>query len=341
MSVVNITSLTRTSKQYNNVLRELPYFKLQEVAKKLKLNILSVKGEDILVNVRRKADVIRPYKAGLTLGQQKELKKFFESSLKPETVYAELKDNILNYKEKNVLSNAGEKVDNKTKKHPLEYFICQNMVISFMEDVIFNLFTGQRDDAVASSTTAFNGFNYKIDSLIAQGEISAANGNLVNSGEFSEDGTTGDDYALLVAWLQKANPFLRTGDVLLYASEAPINKVRTAFMKKVQAFQYPTLAQVTESLRADANIPGLQIITDPVLGQGSNLKLVKPGLLDVGFNNVTDNDYVQVRNPYDDPNEVQFWIQSAIDTRIQDVHPKVFMTNELKNTSINLAGDYK
>ncbi len=339
--IVNVASLTRTSKQYNNVLRELPFFKLQEKAKKLKLNILSVQGEDVLINVRRKADILRPYKPGLTLGQQKELKKFFETKLKPETVYADLYDNILNYKEKNVLSNAGEVVNNKTKKHPLEYFICKNMVISFSEDLLFNLFTGQRDDSVQSSTTAFNGINYKIDALIAQGEISAANGNLINSGDFSTLEAKVDDYQVLVDWLRQAHPMLRSGDVLLYASEAPITLVRTAYKERVKAFQYPTLEQVTESLRSDANIPGLQIITDETLGVGNNLKLMKPGLLDVGFNNVTDNDYVQVRNIEKDPNEVQFWIQSAIDTRIQDVHQKVFMTNQVKNTAISLAGDYK
>jgi hypothetical protein len=49
---------------------------------------------------------------------------------------------------------------------------------------------------------------------------------------------------------------------------------------------------------------------------------------------------VSVRNIEKDPNEVQFWVQSAVDTRIQDIHPKVFMTNDQINTVENLAGDY-
>ena len=149
------------------MLRELPYFYFQKAAAILKLNIMKVNGEDKIINARRRADIIRPYKPGLTLGQEKELLKFFEASLKPETVYAEIPDNSQNYKDKKVISNAGEKVDNKTKKHPLEWLILRNVVKSFSEDLLFNLFTGQRDDTVASSTTAFNGFNYKIDALIA------------------------------------------------------------------------------------------------------------------------------------------------------------------------------
>lgn len=342
MAAVNITSLTRAAVTYNNVLRELPYFIFNEKAKKLQMNILKVQGEDKLINVRRKADLIRPYKPGLTLGQEKELKKFLEMSLKPETVYAEIKDNVLNYKEKNVLSNRGEVVDNKTKKHPLELFILKNMVISFNEDLLFNLFTGQRDDAVASSTTAFNGFNYKIDALIAAGEIAGENGNLVNTGAFgtgTEEAPV-DDYQKLVDFLAQAHPMLRSGEVILYAGEHPINAARASFKSRVSAFEYPTLDQVTERLRSDANIPGLKIITDEILGTGDSLKLMKPGMLDIGFENETDKDYVQVRNPYEDPNEVQFWIQAGIDTRVQDIHQKVFLTNEQKNTALNYAGDY-
>lgn len=340
MPAVNISSLSRAAVTYNNVLRELPYFIFQEKARKLKLNIIKVNGEDIVINVRRKADLVRPYKPGLTLGQEKELKKFFESSLKPETVYAEIKDNILNYKEKNVLTNAGEIVDNKTKKHPLELFILKNMVISFNEDLLFNLFTGQRDDTVASSSTAFNGFNYKIDALIAAGEISVAKRNLVNTGAFSTEAVPVDDYQILVNFISEAHPMLRSGQVILYASEHPINLARAAFKERVKSFEYPTLEQMTERLRSDANTPGLTIITDEVMGAGDNLKLMKPGLMDIGFENESDKDYVQVRNPYDDPNEVQFWIQAGIDTRVQDIHEKVFMTNELKNTALTYAGDY-
>ena len=129
-TTVNIDKLTRAAVQYNNVLRELPYFKFLEIAKKLRINVLEVDGEDILISKRRKADFLRPYKAGLTLKDRKELMKFFEASLKPELTYAEVIDNITNYREKKVLSNAGEAVDNKSKKHPLELIILRDMVLS-------------------------------------------------------------------------------------------------------------------------------------------------------------------------------------------------------------------
>jgi len=341
---VNIDQLTRAAVQYNNVLRELPYFKFQEIAKKLRINVLEVDGEDILISKRRKADFLRPYKAGLTLKDRKELMKFFEASLKPELTYAEVIDNVTNYREKKVLSNAGEAVDNKSKKHPLELIILRDMVLSVTEDVIFNMFHAQRDEDTASAATAFNGFFHKLDLLVTAEEISAANKNLATTGAFElavdNPDTSYANYTRMVDFIKSAHPLLRRGEVLLYAAENPLMHVRDDFRKMVKAFDYPSMEQVTEKLRSDANCPNLSIITDETLGTGDQLVLTKPGNLDFGVNSKNDGDYVQVRNPFDDPNEVQFWIQAAYDTRIQDVHQKLFLTNEQKNTGLNLAGDY-
>lgn len=341
MSVVNIDSLSRAAVKYNNVLRELPYFKFKEVAAKLKINILEVAGEDILISKRRKADFLRPYIAGLELGDSSELLKFFEAKLKPETVYAELNDNILSYKDKKVISNAGEPVNNKSKKHPLEFLILRDLVLSVSEDVIFNLFHAQRDTDTASAATSFNGFFHKIDLLITAGEIDAAKGNLVTTGAFkADDVDERANYDRMVDFLKQAHPLLRRGEVLLYAAEGPMSAVRDDFRNIVKSHDYPSMEQVVEKLRSDANVPGLQVITDEAFGSGDKLILTKPGMFDFGVGSATDQNYVQVRNPHLDPNIVQYWIQAAYDTRINDVHEKLFMTNEQKNASLNFAGDY-
>lgn len=343
-NAVNITDLTRAAKQYDNVLRELPYFQFMEVAKKLRINIQKVQGEHILISKRRKADFLRPYSAGLTLGQEKELLKFFEAKLKPETVYAEINDNILSYKDKMVISNAGEPVDNKSKKHPLELLILRDLVLSVGEDVIFNMFHAIRDTDTASAATSFNGFFSKIVALTTAGEIDAAKGNLKTTGAFAQPSTGIDtsyvNYTGLVAFIKSAHPLLRRGEVILYAAENPLTQARTDFRKMVKTFEYPSLVQMEERIRSDANCPGLKIITDESFGSGDQLILTKPGNFDFGVGEETDSSYVQVRNPHLDPNIVQFWIQAAYDTRIQDVHEKLFMTNEQKNTSLNYAGDY-
>lgn len=343
-TVVNLTHLTRAAVTYDNVLRELPYFVFKEVARKLRINIVQVDGEHILISKRRKADFLRPYKPGLSLNDKQELIKFFESKLKPETVYAELNDNILSYKDKKVISNAGEPVDNKTKKHPLELLILKDLVISVAEDVIFNLFHAQRDVDTPSAATSFNGFFHKLNLLVTAGEIASGKGNLKTTGAFNPDATNPDtsiaNYTRMVNFLKQAHPLLRRGEVLLYAAEKPMTAVRDDFRKLVKSFDYPSIDQVVEKLRSDANIPGLKVITDEAYGTGDQLILTKPGNFDFGVGNSTDSQFVQVRNPHLDPNIVQYWIQAAYDTRIQDVHQKLFMTNEQKNTGLNFAGDY-
>ena len=105
-------------------------------------------------------------------------------------------------------------------------------------------------------------------------------------------------------------------------------------------FDYPSMEQVLQSVRDDAFCPGLLFSTHEALGTGSKLVLQKVGNMDIGFNTGRSNQFMQVRNIFEDPNEVQFWIEAAYGVRIRDVHQKVFRTNEQVNTGLNLAGDY-
>ena len=109
--VINIDELKRYAKTYDGVLRVLPFFSLQEFAQRMRLNVIEVRDEDVLVNFRRKAGNTGPYKAGASISYPDEIGKIVEMSLKPELTVSRIKDNIQNYKEKRVISNAGEPVD--------------------------------------------------------------------------------------------------------------------------------------------------------------------------------------------------------------------------------------
>ena len=308
---------------------------------------MKVKGKDKEISTRRKAGVLRPYVPGLTLGEQQELVKFFEAVLKPELTYSELNDNITNYREKNVISNQGEMLDNKSKKHPLELLILKDIVTSYTEDVIFTMFFAERDTNVASPLTSYTGFFPKLDLLLTAGEIAATKGNFVTTGAFNTSAQEGigsdgnNNYDRLVEFVKSGHPLLRKGEVLLYAAENPLSAARDGLRRKMQYVEYPSTEQMLEKLRSDANSPGLKLATHEALGTGNKLMLTKPGMLDFGVGEQDDKNFVQVRNPYKDPNEVQFWIQNGYDTRFKDIHEKVFQTNEQTNTGLDLAGDYR
>jgi len=341
--LVTVASLTRVAAEYNDVLRALPAFQFDEVASALALNILSVTGKHVQINPRRKAGLLKPYVAAGDPETTAEILKFYESVLEPKLVYGAADDNITNYTSKKVISNKGEKVDLKTKTHPLEFFIIQAMVQSFNEDVIFQMFHGERSESGATPATAFNGFYTVYDMLITAGEIASAKGNLHTTGAFVAPATASDTsaYDKLVEFVKAGHPLLRRGEVGLMASMDLIAKARSAFRNKTSNFEYATTEMMLERLRDDAQAPSLKLLTHEALGIGDKLTLIKPGVLDFGVGDSTDKDYVQVRNPYKDPNIVQFWMEAAFDTRVNDVDAKMFLTNEQTSTSVDLAGDYK
>lgn len=63
-------------------------------------------------------------------------------------------------------------------------------------------------------------------------------------------------------------------------------------------------------------------------------------MMDFGVNTQKATQFVQIRDIFEDPNELQFWLQAGYGTRFQDIHRKVFQVNEFTNEGVDLAGDY-
>ena len=342
MATINVAALTEAAKTYDPIIRELPYFALEALAIKLKLNVVKG-GENVLVNKRRKAGGTGPYKQGMEITYMAELNKFYESTLKPELVVFKIKDNILNYQDVKALVTAGTVLDLKAKRHPQELSIISDIVKSHAEDVVFQAFHAERDADVYSPATAFTGFFSSMDLLVTAGFIAAGEGNLKTTGVFGGELTKDGDYDTLVKFIADAHPMLRssqTGIPQLLASETVLLSARAALRKKLSALEYPSMQRMLECLREDAMCPGLIIDTDEALGTGSKLVLQKVGNLDLGFDTNDAKQFVQVRNIYEDPNEVQFWLEASYGTRVRDVQKKIIPTNEQSNTAVALAGDY-
>lgn len=343
--IINAEGLTQAATVYDPILRRLPYFTLEEVAKTLRLNIQLVENEHIIVNKRRMAGGTGPYKPGMSITYREEGMKFYESSLKPELVVCKTKDNITNYQDKKLLVAAGVPLDLKTKDHPLERLIVESEIKSHAEDIVFALFFAERDDSTFSPMTAFTGFFPTMDLLVTEGLIAEAEKNYATTGAFADpaDETDTDAYDNLVEFIGSSHPMLLSskGGVTQLISAVSVKKaVRAALRNKLRMFDYPTMDKVLECLREDTFCPSLVWDSHECLGTGSKLVLQKAGNMDIGMNTNRSDKYVQVRNIFEDPNEVQFWIEDAWDTRIQDVHCKKFKTNEQTNTAAELAGDY-
>lgn len=343
--VISVAGLQKQAATYDKKLRVLPFFTLRQIADTLKLNIREVEGKHVIVQKRRNANITGPYSPEATLAYKPELRKFRESPLEIDLTYAATKDNIQNYNTADVVYMGGTKQDPSEKKHPLERSIIEDVVKSHSEDVASCLFFADRDPDVNTPMTAFNGLYTQEAALRLAGEINIASGNYRKTGAFV--GPSGDTdvaaYGSLVEFIGGGSNTLRSsngGAPVLYASQTVLKAARDAFRNKVKTFKYPTLEEMLESLREDSFCPGLQIATHEALGSGSKLMLMKPNNMELGWNSQKAAQFVQVRDPFEDPNMIQFWLQAAYGTRIIEIHPKVFMTNEQSNSATMLRGDY-
>ena len=342
MSVVNITSLQRVAENYQKDFMLLPYAMLIPTLRELKLNMLEVDNKDIVIVKERAGGAARPYVAG-QVGYKSEISRLMERELQTHTAYAAIKDNITNYKTKRVLYDATkDRVNNKTKQHPLERDIIADIITTVGEDIIDCLFHATRDTSDLTPQGMANGFNTIIDNLVAADAVSTAKGNLVNCGSLAAPVDVSDLTAFesLKAWLRNIDNKWRNKQVVLYIPYNSLTNVKDAMENKKTSYKDVTFASVLTQLREDCGIPNLQIVAHYALGTGDRLILTEPGNLDLGMNSFSDVGFVQVRNPYEDANDVQFWLQFDIGMRIKNLNRRGFMISDGNITANQLSGDY-
>lgn len=343
---INVSGLQKAAEKYDSVLRNLPAFMLSDAISTLRLNVRMVDMKDILTHVRRHSGGTGPYvPSSSPISYQNDLIGYEHSALTVAETVFKTKDNIHNYDNVDVQYLGGKPVDDVTKKHPLEYQILQAMVKTHAEDIMFGLFFSERNDAGSTALTAFDGFNAQIDSLLTEGKLTAARGNYAPTGAFDAPVDSSDyaAYENLVDFIGGAHPMLKStigGVPVLYITESTLKNVRAALRNKLKLIAYPSMQETLDHVREDSMCSSLEFITHISLGEGSRVMLMKQGLLDFGWNTQAASQFIHVRDPFEDPNDIQFWLQAAYGTRIQDWHEKVFRINDQTNQCLNLAGDY-
>jgi hypothetical protein len=344
MPAINVSSLNRAAQVYQPDFIVLPYTLLIPTLQLLGINMLEVANRDIVIVKERRGGLARPYTVGGTNSTvEAEISRMKERVLQTEFAFCSIKDNILNYVAKNVLYDASKnKINNKTKEHPYERDIIADQVITVCEDIIDALFHAERDAADLSPMGMFDGFNTLLDDLIVAGEISEAKGNLVACGSLAAPANDSDTtaYKSLKAWLRGVDEKLKNKPIDLQITPTTLLNVKDALENKKSSLKDVTLSMVQDYLREDCMLPNLRIISHYCLGTGSQLKLTTPGNFDLGMNTFSDVGFVQARNPYEDANLVQFWMQWQIGARTKNLHKRGFMISDGTNVANELSGDY-
>lgn len=340
--IINVDLLNRAAEKYNAVLQVYPFTLLNDVLRLLEINLLEVKGKDKFVTFERLGSTSKPYVAGASIDYS-DLGKVVERELSVVTSYNALKDHIQNFNGKLIATNdpAKEAVDNKQKKHPLEALILMEKIKTIGEDIVDALFFAERDTNDKSPSGMFDGFGKHIEGFISSGEVSTGKGNKFNTGRITAPANSNDTGAIdkLVAFIRAAHPTLRkrgvlyiSGQTLFHAQDALGNKIPYK-----DAFSFDVFLKY---LQGASQAPNLRIITADALGTGDQLIFTLPRNLDLGVNTKGDNNFMQVRTPFEDPNYVQFWSQWDAGTRIRYTHPKTFMVNDGVPASNEMSGDY-
>lgn len=341
--VLDIAGLSREAKHYQPGLKTLPYHLLKDLLKKWGIRLLQVENEDIIIHFLRRAGLWKPYAPG-TAEYNTQLAQIQESKLTLDMAYAAVKEHIDNYITKKVLNGvdlAGSGYLSK-KKHPLQQLITANMVLSATEDLIPALWFGKRDLADKSPMGLFDGFHEKIDAKIVSGEIATGKKNLINTGAIIDPTTAGKETEAikqLVAFVDGLNGFLRA-NAIIFMSRGTLRKAQDA-LENLWTNKDVKYASVLEYINAKTGSNIKAIHTDEALGTGDRIIATVAGNFDFGMNTFTDKDFVQIRDIYEDPNELQLWIQAKFGTRIIITHRKVFAVNDQTQTApSDFAGDF-
>jgi hypothetical protein len=143
----------------------------------------------------------------------------------------------------------------------------------------------------------------------------------------------------LIAWLRHVDPKMKNKPLLLRVPNGVLLEVQDALENKLslKAIEFENLLK---HVQFRSGLPQLSIISHYCMGTGNRIHLTTPDNFDFGMNTLSDVDFVQVRDIYEDPNFAQFWMQFGIGTRIVSLNKKVFMTNEGTPVANSLSGDY-
>lgn len=343
--VVNVSSLQRTSEQYDPILRTLPFRDLRPRLAEMGFRFLSTDKELRQANFERKGGIAKPYVKGTTdptgLGDNA-IGRIKESALVPEWGHTSLVEDIMNYEDVNVIGNTPEHVNPETKKHPLEMTIIAEAVKTINEDLLDAIYFAVRDEEDESPLGLIDGVYELIDTLVSAGEISTAKGNSFATGDIADitDEADTTPYQTVVNFLRSAHWGLKRQGAKLKMTEVLYFRVLNGLTNKVKYKPQNGFDVLLENLKGDAAFRNLQLSIEPEMGTGTNMILTPDQNLDFSLWMDSSSKFVQIRNPFTNPNLVQYWSQWKAGSRLRVHHAKMFLMNDATPAGQLLSGDY-
>lgn len=338
MAVVDISTLQESAIRYDSDLKMLPITTLSEELGKLGIALIpNVQYKDIRTYFERSGGIMAPYSAG-TLNNSN-LGKAIEAVLEVQDAYASVKDNIRSYKTTKIGPDQllGK---NTSKVHPWQKTMLWAIVSTFGEDLGDCLFGGTRNASGTTPKDLFNGFDTLLTTQVSAGNITVGKGNKYATGAITapSDATDTDAFDQLRALYASAHPAMKRVNTIMMVNYDVHEAFQQAHFNK---FKYAPKVDEYERTVLEGTGGKCKIVPSSFMGTGDRVILTIPGNFDFGMDSMKDQQFVQVRAPYEDPNYVQFWIQGSYGVRINSINKKTLIINDgtpIHTTSF--AGDY-
>lgn len=339
---VDISALSESAIRYQKDLQTLPYAVMAERLGLMGMAIVpGIQNKDVLTEFLRKAGIAKPY-IGDGSVENSDVGKAIEHILQVEKAYASVKDTPQNYK-KTIVGPDVLLGKNKSKKHPWEKLMLSSIVKTFSEDILFvSLFHAERDTGDQTPNGLFDGFHKKLDDFVVGGEISVANGNYntsigaISAPSDEADTTAADQF--LALWRLTTPLFRQQKEQLLIVNPDVADFYDDAYFNK---FRYkPTMDNFGRTvLHGTGN--KCKIVRSNEIGDGQRIILTLPGVMELGLDTFSDQQFVQVRDIYEDPNFMQFWLQADYGVRFASYDKKkLFINDQSAGDPEDLSGDY-
>ena len=299
-----------------------------------------VENIDVCYIFNRKGLQARPYTVGNVKASQ--LGKLVDNPAKVEPYYLHAADSIERYREKGPFNAA-----NAADEAKLTTFNLGLLSGNCAEDVRANVFFGNKANRTLADTEAnqallglslFDGIYTIIAQKRTDGTISAANGNLITTGDIAGK-TAVQVYEILTAFYGALNPAMKKPEQELYilASDEFCRKAVKGYMETFPQIA-PTVLQAGWKF---AEMPNVLLKTSSAMGKGGQLIATIKDNLEFICDTRESAAKVRIGQVQTDLTLFDYQVNAAATMRIRDYDPQVFACNDAVNTNFNVpAGQY-
>ena len=302
-----------------------------------------VENIDKLMLFNDKGLLARQYKPGAV--KKVQLGTITENPAKVILAVTHPQDNVQKYREKEPFHVNPDGTNNAEKTS----FLLDKIAKRHAQDVRANFFYGNesnanlpetKDNQVKLGLSLYDGIYTRIAKGITAGTISAAIGNLIQTGDLMDPNVTSvQAYAKFKEAYNKLDAdLLGAEEILAYVSAELADKVVEGYM-----MTHPQLSPTTlnDGWRFSL-MKNLKMVSHASMGRGSQIIWCLPGTLEYICDIRPESQAnITVERNSDDHNLFDYQIQTAQTTRIRDYSPKVICVNEQVNVAPKVpAGDY-